>query len=60
MTPAEYKAQLELLGLTPYTARAVLGISPRQTYRYASGEAEIPDTVAKLLRAMVALGTTEV
>jgi hypothetical protein len=60
MTPAQYTAQLHKLGLTPYAAGPVLGISRRQSIRYAQGDADIPDIVAKLVRALVALDRTEV
>jgi hypothetical protein len=30
-----------------------IGKSERQSFRYASGEVEIPDTVAKLVRRLV-------
>jgi hypothetical protein len=32
---------------------ATIGKSERQSFRYASGEVEIPDTVAKLVRRLV-------
>jgi hypothetical protein len=60
MTPTQYVAQLKRLGLTPYGAAPVLVISRRQSIRYAQGESDIPEIVAKLIRAMIALGTTEV
>lgn len=60
MTPAQYKAELDNLDLTPWAAGPALGISRRQSIRYAQGDADIPEIVAKLVRAMKALGTTEV
>lgn len=60
MTEKTYIRLLAKLELTPYGAGPELGISPRMSMRYAAGTHPIPDTVAKLLRAMVKLGTTDV
>lgn len=49
MTFRQYNAALAKLGLTPYAAARVLGISLRQSHRYASGEQPVKDTIAKLL-----------
>ena len=57
MTPTQYVAQLNLLGLTPYAAGPVLGISRRQSIRYAQGDADIPEIVAKLVTALVDLAS---
>lgn len=51
MTKAQYLKALDDLRLTvasQSTAR-VLGVSVRQVQRYASGDAEIPETLALLL-----------
>jgi hypothetical protein len=56
MSAKKYVAALADLGLTPHTAAPVLGISSRMSYRYAAGTHVIPLTVAKLTRALVALG----
>jgi hypothetical protein len=56
MSAKKYVAALADLGLTPHTAAPVLGISSRMSYRYAAGTHVIPLTVAKLIRALVALG----
>lgn len=55
MTPAQYTAQLHKLGLTPYAAGPELGISRRQSIRYAQGDADIPEIVEKLVMALVEL-----
>lgn len=64
MSSEEYIESLQRLGHTPYSAgrEGVLGISERMSFRYASegGGYCIPVTVAKLLRAMVRLGTAQV
>jgi hypothetical protein len=60
MTPAQYTVQLQELGLTPYAAGPVLGISRRQSIRYAQGDSVIPEVVAKLVKAMVALDRIDI
>lgn len=60
MTPQQYTAQLRKLGLTTAAAAPVLGILRRQSFRYAAGDAPVPEVVSKLIRALVALGRTEV
>lgn len=60
MTGIQYRKLLAKLDLTPYGGCGALGISPRTSIRYAQDELPIPVTVAKLLRAMVKLGTTDV
>lgn len=49
MTTKQYLHALEKLGLTPYSAASVLGISLRQSHRYASGEQKVKPSVALLL-----------
>ena len=60
MTPLQYKAAIEKLGLSIVGSAAPLGVSKRTAQCYAYGERPIPETVAKLLRAMIRLGTIEV
>jgi hypothetical protein len=60
MTAVQYKAALKKLGLSPHLAAPHLGISSSMSFRYAAGSHAIPATVAKLIRALVKLGTTEV
>jgi hypothetical protein len=55
MTRSEYNFVLHELGLTSYSAPAALGISRRQSYRYAAGDQPVPDVVAKLLAALIEL-----
>jgi transcriptional regulator with XRE-family HTH domain len=55
MTAAEFRAALAALGLSVRRAATVLGIGLRTAYAYARGERPIPHTVAKLLRASLAL-----
>jgi hypothetical protein len=55
-----YVKNLKRLGLTPWLGAPHLGISPGMSLRYAAGTHTIPAPVAKLLRALVKLGTTDV
>lgn len=59
MLPSEYREGCALLGISVYRSATVLGISLRTAQRYASGEADVPLTVAKLLRALCHIGRTE-
>jgi hypothetical protein len=61
MTARQYVAACEKLGVSPgYGAARVLGISKDMAQRYTKDQWPVPATVAKLLRALVALGRTEV
>lgn len=60
MTSAQYRKACKALGISVYASAKVLGISNSTAQRYAYDRAVIPETIAKLLRAMVRLGTTEV
>ena len=59
MNAEEYQAALIVLGLTPYSAPRWLGISLRQSHRYASGEQVVSKPVVKLLDAYLAHGLPE-
>jgi hypothetical protein len=56
MTPAQYRQALHLIGLSQQRAGLFLGVSKRTGQRYATGETEIPEGFARLLRLMVRLG----
>jgi hypothetical protein len=43
-----------------YASAKVLCVSLRQAQRYSSGEAPVPDSIAKLLPALIALGRADV
>jgi predicted transcriptional regulator len=60
MKAESYVKALAKLGLSPYSAAPHLGISRAMSFRYAAGSHAIPETVAKLVRALVRLGTTEI
>jgi hypothetical protein len=54
MSPTQYIEALRELGLTPYGGARHIGVSIRQSLRYASGKTEIPEPVAKLITMMIA------
>ena len=49
MTGRQYKKSLKDLSLSINGAGKVLGITSRQSFRYASGENDIPLTVERLI-----------
>jgi DNA-binding transcriptional regulator YiaG len=56
MTPTQYAAAIEKLGLSQRSAGQFLGVDERQSRRWIAGDARIPESVAKLLRLMIKLG----
>ena len=62
MTPRQYLAALKELGLTVASQRTakLLRINVRQSQRYASGHAAIPEPVEQLLQMYAKHGTDEV
>jgi transcriptional regulator with XRE-family HTH domain len=60
MTANQYRAACAKLGITIQESAKALGLSEKQAYRYANSRAPITETVAKLLRCMIRLGTIEV
>ena len=59
MTKDEMRAWLHTAGLTIAAGAVVLGIAKSTLQRYLLG-APIPPCIAKLTRAMIALGRTDV
>lgn len=53
MSPKEYRAALDHLGLTIVGAAPVLGLSRRQAQRIAAPDGSVPEPVAKLLRLII-------
>jgi hypothetical protein len=53
MSKTQYRKILDQLELTIVGAAPVFGISRRHAQRFASGEAPIPEPMAKLLRLMI-------
>jgi hypothetical protein len=56
MTTEEYRAALNKLGLSIVGSAEHLGLSPRQSQRYADGTSPVADPVAKLLRLAIRIG----
>jgi hypothetical protein len=56
MTTAEYRSALDRLGLSIVGSAEHLGLSRRQSQRYANGTSPIADPVAKLLRLAIRIG----
>ena len=56
MTAAEYRAALDTLGLSIVASAEHLGVSHRQSQRYANGTSAVADPVAKLLRLAIRIG----
>ena len=56
MTPNQYRAALERLGLTQDSAAELLGVSLRTSHGYANGS-PIPKATAKLLLLLIRLET---
>lgn len=54
MTPKQYADAIERLGLSQRAAGRFLGVEERTSRRWISGESAIPESVAKLLRLMIA------
>lgn len=56
MTPAQYEAAIEKLGLSQRGAGRFLGVDERTSRKWVAGDSRIPESAAKLLRLMVKLG----
>lgn len=56
MGAREYLQALQKLGLTPYSASKVLGVSLSTSHRIARGEQALPRTVALLLACYLTHG----
>jgi len=50
MTPETFVRKLAKFGYTPHNAHKLLGISRRSVFRYAFGDAEVPEIVIRLLK----------
>ena len=53
MEPEEFRRALDRLGINISAAGEVLGVSKRQALRYGTGDTEVPEAVAKLLRIAI-------
>lgn len=55
MTPDQYRAAIQKIGLSQHRAAKFLGVSPRTSQGYALGEYPVPDAISKLLKLMIRL-----
>jgi hypothetical protein len=60
MTIEEYRAALDKLGLSIVGSAECLGLSRRQSQRYAHGTSPVADPVAKLLRLAIRTGLSAI
>ena len=58
MTTEDYRAALDKLGLSIVGSAEYLGLSRRQSRRYANGTSPVADPVAKLLHLTIRIGLT--
>jgi DNA-binding transcriptional regulator YiaG len=58
MTPDQYRAAIEQLGLTQVAAAKLLGVDERTSRRWATGERDVPAPAARFLRYLIATGKT--
>jgi DNA-binding transcriptional regulator YiaG len=58
MSPDEYRAAIERLGLSQVAAARLLGVDARTSRRWASGERDIPPPAARFLRYLIAARKT--
>ena len=56
MTPDEYRAAIEKLGLSQVAAAKLLGVDKRTSRRWANGEREMPAPAVRFLRYLIATG----
>ena len=53
MTPAQFRSALKKLAISQVKVASLLGIDQRTVRRYAAGDAEIPESVAIILRLLL-------
>ncbi|MBS7542064.1 helix-turn-helix domain-containing protein [Ancylobacter oerskovii] len=58
MTPEDFKAALDTLGLSPAAIAKMLGVDVRTARRWATGGKGIPDTVAAQVADLLTNGIT--
>lgn len=58
MTPKQYAAIIESLGLSQVGAARFLGVDERTSRRWIAGEREIPETVSRFLTFIAAAKLT--
>jgi DNA-binding transcriptional regulator YiaG len=58
MTPDQYRAAIEKLGLSQVAAARLLGVDGRTSRRWANGERDVPAPAVRFLRYLIATGKT--
>jgi len=54
MTPKQFQAAIDRLGLSQVGAARLVGADPRTSRRWVAGDRSIPEPVAIILRLMIA------
>ncbi|TWA89592.1 hypothetical protein FBZ96_11960 [Bradyrhizobium stylosanthis] len=54
MTPKQFQAAIDRLGLSQVGAARLVGADPRTARRWVAGERSVPEPVAIILRLMLA------
>jgi DNA-binding transcriptional regulator YiaG len=58
VSPDEYSAAIEALGLSQIAAAKLLGVDGRTSRRWVSGERDVPEPAARFLRYLIATRKT--
>jgi hypothetical protein len=58
MNPTEYREALAALGLTQVGGAKFLGVDPRTSRHWASGDRKVPEPVSIFLRYLIAAKVT--
>lgn len=58
MSPDEYRAAIERLGLSQVAAARLLGVDERTSRRWANGERDVPAPAVRFLRYLLATRKT--
>jgi DNA-binding transcriptional regulator YiaG len=56
MTPDEYRAAIDKLGLSQVAAAKLLGVDARTSRRWASGERDVAAPAVRFLQYLIATG----
>jgi DNA-binding transcriptional regulator YiaG len=56
VTPDEYRAAIDKLGLSQVAAAKLLGVDARTSRRWASGERDVAATAVRFLQYLIATG----
>lgn len=56
MTPDQYRAAIEQLGLSQIAAAKLLGVDERTSRRWANGERDVPAPAVRFLQYLIATG----